>query len=665
MTPSGIYMGDCLEVMRGWPERSVHCCITSPPYWCLRVYGWGGDGSCRTSKGAIHDWPDPPPPTRIMDCKQCGAHAPTFGWEPTIDEFIASCVEVFREVRRVLRDDGTLWLNMGDSYSSGGRGETTKKPHDGQRRQPLSGNSLDLTGQPWRLAFALQQDGWILRSAIVWAKGASFNEHWNGSVMPESVSGWRWERCRVKERSARHTTGQADMDDPMMRESVSVAIHDGEKAQWSPCPGCKKCEPHDGYLLRKGSGRATSAYEMLFMFAKTRDYFYDSEAVKEAQVSEEPFGELSRAKDVDGSGDGRGDRFDSYRDKTSGRNIRNVFAIGDDEWNEFQAWRQASRDRDATDVWAIGTKGYKEAHFAVFPESLVKPCIEAGTSERGCCPECGSPYARVKVDKCGVPWYSDTNEDVQSMQGSQAIGRISPEDQEDVQPLCREIETSATTREYRRGTGEGETIPRSQSRKGFCKETGLFHDRTGEADDAHRLSEIRQDSTRCKTTAGAGGSASKNAKGQTERAHTLQSPSGKTIGRPGDIHGGQLDGHTKEAEEPLPVLQEKVLENSSADNRPCNAAITGGQARPREHCSGVSPMQFSQTREAGMAPVAWRPTCECNAGDPAPCTVLDPFAGSGTTLAVAAKLGRRWAGIELSPDYEDLIRDRLGLFMVV
>ena len=144
-----IYQGDCLDVMAKLPSRSIHCVVTSPPYWGLRDYGIGDDA---------------------------------LGLEPTPELYVKHLVEIFREVRRVLRDDGTLWLNLGDSYAGSGRGPSTmnsaqemwsdKKPPDGLKPK-------DLVGIPWRVAFALQADGWYLRSDIIWSKP---------NPMPESVT---------------------------------------------------------------------------------------------------------------------------------------------------------------------------------------------------------------------------------------------------------------------------------------------------------------------------------------------------------------------------------------------------------------------------------------------------------------------------------------------
>lgn len=153
-----IFFGDCIETLQSLPEKFVHTCVTSPPYFGLRDYG----------------------------------HAGQIGLEPTPDEFVAKLVAVFREVRRVLRDDGTLWLNLGDSYAangtSGAQGKTGQRADrrftaEGlERRIPIGLKPKDLIGIPWRVAFALQADGWYLRQDIIWHKP---------NPMPESVT----DRC--------------------------------------------------------------------------------------------------------------------------------------------------------------------------------------------------------------------------------------------------------------------------------------------------------------------------------------------------------------------------------------------------------------------------------------------------------------------------------------
>jgi len=150
MSHHTFYLGDTLEVLKSLPDKKYQCCITSPPYWGLRDYGVPGQ----------------------------------LGLETTPEEYVAKMVEVFREVRRVLRDDGVLWLNLGDSYASRPQNDKFADPK-APRRTPFNRcrtNTLkpkDLIGTPWMVAFALRADGWYLRSDIIWEKP---------NPMPESVT---------------------------------------------------------------------------------------------------------------------------------------------------------------------------------------------------------------------------------------------------------------------------------------------------------------------------------------------------------------------------------------------------------------------------------------------------------------------------------------------
>jgi DNA modification methylase len=216
-----IHHGDALSVLREMPEASVHCCVTSPPYYGLRDYGtaeWdGGDPGCDHQR--VGNWPDPKHPCAQSanghggkgqrlgsDCIRCGAVRVDrqIGLEPTPELFIANLVEVFREVRRVLRMDGTCWVNIGDSYagswgSQGGQGHgaiagrsavAARQIAAAAKKSTRSGSipdgsdlkPKDLIGIPWMLAFALRADGWYLRQDIIWHKP---------NPMPESVK----DRC--------------------------------------------------------------------------------------------------------------------------------------------------------------------------------------------------------------------------------------------------------------------------------------------------------------------------------------------------------------------------------------------------------------------------------------------------------------------------------------
>ena len=230
-----ILCGDSLKILKTLPDNSVHCCVTSPPYYGLRDYGMAGQ----------------------------------IGREPIPEQYIGRLVEIFREVRRVLRADGTLWLNIADSYAGSGKGRNADGSHrpdgkQGTNRGTRAGvlhkapssvgcKPKDLMGIPWMLAFALRQDGWYWRSDIIWMKN---------NPMPESVK-----------------------------------------------------------------DRPTRCYEHVFLFSKSRRYFYDAESVAEPTA--------------------------------------------------------ASTVRNLRDVWQFNKVPYKGTHFATFPPKLAETCIAAGCPPAG------------------------------------------------------------------------------------------------------------------------------------------------------------------------------------------------------------------------------------------------------------------------------------------
>jgi len=277
-----IYTSDCLDILPTLPAESVQCAVTSPPYYGLRDYGVDGQ----------------------------------IGLEKSLEEYVEKLVAVFRDVRRVLRADGTVWLNLGDSYASDTKGSGGTNPNKrtitgghrtieegqyfGVRKINHGLKPKDLIGIPWHVAFALQADGWWLRQDIIWAKR---------NPMPESVR----DRC-------------------------------------------------------------TKAHEYIFLMTKNARYFYDAEAVREP--IKDNSGQNMRAPKL---GNHRADgNYDTVTAKT---------------YSEIKGANRRS-------VWTITTKPFKEAHFATFPPEIPEVCIKAGTSEKGCCPKCGSPWERV-VEKTG------------------------------------------------------------------------------------------------------------------------------------------------------------------------------------------------------------------------------------------------------------------------
>lgn len=271
---------------------SVQTCVTSPPYWGLRDYGVSGQ----------------------------------IGLESTPEAYVASMRAVFADVRRVLADDGTVWLNLGDSYSGGGnyRGINSTNTLTSKRASNRGARGLsqalgalgketgckdkDLVGIPWMVAFALRADGWYLRSDIIWSKP---------NPMPESVA-----------------------------------------------------------------DRPTKAHEYIFLLSKSRSYYYDSAAIREpfadatlprldrAQSGYAPPGQTPH-KGVAGPRERRTDKQRGHSRRQAGFN---------DRWDDMKRGDQIGAGANKRTVWTVATSPYTDAHFATFPESLIEPCILAGSA---------------------------------------------------------------------------------------------------------------------------------------------------------------------------------------------------------------------------------------------------------------------------------------------
>jgi len=332
-----IHQGDCRTELAKLAEGSVNCCVTSPPYWGLRDYG--------------------------VDSQ--------IGLEKTPDEFVAQMVAVFREVRRVLRDDGTLWLNLGDSYNAynanRGRAAGANKNHHEimpSADRGLSDKSLknkDLVGIPWMVAFALRADGWYLRQDIIWHKP---------NPMPESVS----DRC-------------------------------------------------------------TKAHEYLFLMTKSDRYYFNQDAIKERSITNDPRRPYTsegawemdgRPEDQRHGGEPRshkGSKFHtgktathqldraSKKPRTAGNKTHKYveeYEASETEEHRTKAgllkvadvpWESANK----RSVWAVATQPYGKAHFATFPPKLIEPCILAGCPEGGTVldPFLGSGTTALVADRNG------------------------------------------------------------------------------------------------------------------------------------------------------------------------------------------------------------------------------------------------------------------------
>jgi DNA modification methylase len=304
--------GDALTVLKTMPSESVQTCVTSPPYFGLRDYGIDGQ----------------------------------IGLEETPQLFVRSLVEVFREVRRVLREDGTAWLNLGDSYAGLGSGRW------GGGNIPATENykPKDLMGIPWRVAFALQDDGWWLRQDIIWNKP---------NPMPESVT----DRCTksheyifLLSKSAKYYFDQDAIKEPIKDVSVqrllteSPVVFGGNNhcpdtrlqsgKEWKP----KGRDRSNGN--RNGLGASTLDQKNLSVNGRKNHSFHES-----------------RVKGYEHRGNG-----DKPLTGHSGNFDANGELIGDGTANKKS-------------VWTVTTQPFKDAHFATFPPKLIEPCILAGSRE--------------------------------------------------------------------------------------------------------------------------------------------------------------------------------------------------------------------------------------------------------------------------------------------
>ena len=286
-----ILQGDSLEMLKTLPDNSVDCCVTSPPYFGLRNYGYDGQ----------------------------------IGLEETPEQYIQKIVEIFREVRRVMKDDGTLWLNIGDSYAGSAKGSNGAGAHSTDRSissdymQKATGplkraktpgiKRKELIGIPWLLAFALRQDGWYLRQDIIWYKP---------NAMPESVK----DRC-------------------------------------------------------------TKSHEYIFLMSKSERYHFDYEAIKEPCVGfdkSSPRGSKGTLTQNAGRRKGNSRSFRGGGAYTNKQSFNNSADIRRETHGNTP---NESGKRNRRSVWSVATQGYKGAHFATFPEKLAEPCVLAGARPGG------------------------------------------------------------------------------------------------------------------------------------------------------------------------------------------------------------------------------------------------------------------------------------------
>lgn len=286
-------------------------------------------------------------------CSKCPAWFGQLGLEPTPEMFIDHLVEVFREAKRVLRKDGICWINMGDKFTDS--------------------SALFI---PARLALGLQKDGWLVKE-VIWAKGASFGPY-IGNIMPSSDNGWRWEQHRLKVKSGHRGQERQRVGSTPYRPQQD---HDGKNfkpsAEYVDCPGCPRCTPNGGLILRKQAWKTTPAHEYIFMCTKTDRYYGDRNAVSEP-TRPEKWG-------ADRTGDYTGSSMKGH-DRVGVQNASEI---------KRRIVKTGSSSRNLRSVWTIRLKGYRESHFATFPLALVEPMIKVTTSDGGACGTCGTQFSRI------------------------------------------------------------------------------------------------------------------------------------------------------------------------------------------------------------------------------------------------------------------------------
>ena len=444
-----LYHDDCRN-MAELPYDSVHCVVTSPPYWGLRKYAgvlnsiFDGKDDCphewrqqMVKSGAHHAGETNPGKEGYTKdknqwsseqgqfCLKCGAWRGQLGAEPTPALYIQHLVQIFQEVKRVLRSDGVVFLNIGDSMASAPPGnKELKRWQHGEaaenidstsiRRSTIVGNlkPLDKCLIPFRLAIALQEDGWYLRQDIIWHKP---------NAMPESVNSPRWVKHKVKVKaqvvgtSPQRIGAVAGTTQKPQRDAIGGVFQGA--AEYRDCPGCPKCLPNDGLVLRKGSWRPTEAHEYILMLTKTDAYYCDGEAVR-AAYSPATFPRMlrgvgahkyARHPEMAGGGAGNQERL-NIRDvfehwQYTGQATKDYKSAGaqnpsDAKRRIIEAIKKNESGANLRSVWKFPTQSYRGPHYATFPEKLPEICIKAGTPEHGVCAECGKPWARIlKIDR--------------------------------------------------------------------------------------------------------------------------------------------------------------------------------------------------------------------------------------------------------------------------
>jgi DNA modification methylase len=572
-----ILNADCREALAGLPSGSVQTCITSPPYYGLRDYGHDGQ----------------------------------IGLEQSPDAYVANLVAVFREVKRVLRDDGTLWLNLGDSYNN--RVAAKRSSHqrglgfdsddlrkswvelraEGRTRMSCFDGGLkekDLIGIPWMVAFALRADGWYLRADVVWNKP---------NPMPESVR-----------------------------------------------------------------DRPTKSHEYLFLLAKSADYYYDAEAIREplaeSTTSDPRYGKATK-RDVDKAADRFGDGT------SASRRAAGSYFVG------------AAPGRNRRSVWTITTKPFKGG------KSIVRRVPVAAGDADDDTKRTPSPDCPVHADRDR----SGANARGDGRATASAVSRRSPgsgshpgqERLLDSVPIAPPRAGDSAD-----GSSDSPLPSHAPSANGHS---------TGSHKTAHDLATTAPCSASARTSGRTGDTSAAPATGEppnctnASRSAEDSSPDGRESDPPERTaaHIARTDTCTcsyyREITEsvshfavmPPDLVEPCVLAGTSARGQcaTCGApwervvertamVVVPSERRTEAHAAGAGRGRTSTSGTMVPAPssktTGWKPSC-AHGGEPVPQTVLDPFGGAATVGLVARNHGRRAVLVELNPAYCEIAADRL------
>ena len=603
-----IYNAHVLDGLRALPAQSVQVITTSPPYWGLRAYGtegqiWQGEKSLcavgahawqsyrhEQTDAAVRQGPNSkikqthtePMVVAYDTCLVCGAWRGELGGEPTPEMFVLHMVQIFREARRVLRDDGLLWLNLGSSYWAG-KGQSAQKGSAHQEKRHVRGESInrgyqtvgggkgitrpadgkhlifkpkDLVMIPHMVALAMQADGWVLRNEVPWYKK---------NCMPQSMA-----------------------------------------------------------------DRLTVSHEAVFLFSKSKSYFYDVDAVRVAQALAtekkyaQGFGAPDKKKALVTAGayhtgaNGRDNLSGAMEFNPAGRQLRtkDLFDAALDELiDEQRVWLahlEGVRANGGVMLDANGeplallvtTSAYKGAHFAVFSEKLVTPMLQLSTSAFGCCAKCGTPYRRVV--KKGLTAHDGATATKSDTTASNA-GRLA---------LLRQA-ARARGGEY---VNARETVgweascaceDAAPNANGNGANTGANNKLPYKANNPHRM-----------------------------RLYKSKYDNG---GQHGQAVNGFQRSHSSEAERGVSRARAALL-------------YPGDERAQQDYINFIHDHGAVPARET----IGWEKGCAHKHADVAPCVAMDIFHGAGTTMVAAWRLGLRYVGLELNADFINLSLQRLA-----